>query len=439
MKARGILSLVVVMLMGMSSFAQTGWNWPEDEAVMLKAKEKNALYSDLVTTKNYMEAKEPLVWLLNNAPNLNASIYINGAKIYKKIAIQASKDEALKPRYKEFRDSLFLMYDLRIKNFPADEGKALDRKASTMHQFLSKKKAYYPELLELFAKAFEVNGAKILTGNTVKYMDIVRKSKLAEIPLTDEEVIGIYTLITDILDVKEAAGEDVASTRKKIEQMLPQSVSLTCEKIEELFGPKVDADPTDIKIAKTMFDLLAGVGCLESPYLMKSALNVYAANKSYGMALIIGSKLKTAKKYSESIPYLKEAVEMTDDQSKKANIYMLIAQNYGKLGQKSRARVNAYSALKADATKTDAYVLIGNLYMNSFDDCKQSKSMIQDRAVFIAAYEMFKKAGDAKSMASAKKQFPSKEEAFTEDVKLGSVLTVGCWINEKVALKLRDE
>ena len=59
------------------AFAQQGWKWPED---VEKAKENNALYADAVKSKDFVRAQEPHQWLLDNAPDLNKSLYINGAK-----------------------------------------------------------------------------------------------------------------------------------------------------------------------------------------------------------------------------------------------------------------------------------------------------------------------------------------------------------------------
>ena len=65
-----------------------GWTWPEDKA---KAEENNVLYGDAVKAKNYRDAVAPWQWLMTNAPNLNASIYINGEKMYNAMA-KAEKD-----------------------------------------------------------------------------------------------------------------------------------------------------------------------------------------------------------------------------------------------------------------------------------------------------------------------------------------------------------
>ena len=73
----------------------------------------------------------------------------------------------------------------------------------------------------------------------------------------------------------------------------------------------------------------------------------------------------------------------------------------------------------------------------SYEDCKSGESRVTDRAVFLAAYEMYKLAGNAQQMNAAKEQFPSIEDIFNENKEEGENLTVGCWINETVSIKRR--
>src|SRR5690606_24709721 len=136
------------------SFAQGGWNWPEDKAT---AETKNALYTDALRANNYRVAANHLSWLLNNAPDLNSSIYINGAKIYAGLAEQ-EKDKSKQTVY---ADSALLMYDLRIKYFN-EEADVLNRKAYEAYKYYKDNSAKYDELLKMFKKTFELNGTDVL-------------------------------------------------------------------------------------------------------------------------------------------------------------------------------------------------------------------------------------------------------------------------------------
>ena len=75
--------------------------------------------------------------------------------------------------------------------------------------------------------------------------------------------------------------------------------------------------------------------------------------------------------------------------------------------------------------------------MASYEDCKKGQSRVKDRLVFIAAHKMYMRGGHTKQALSAKAQFPSAEEIFTENYEVKQQLKVDCWINETVNLEKR--
>ena len=122
---------------------------------------------------------------------------------------------------------------------------------------------------------------------------------------------------------------------------------------------------------------------------------------------------------------------------KKSEIYLNKAQLYAVIGNKVKSRNNARRSISMNSGNTDAYKLIGNLYMSSYDDCREGKSRVQDRLVFIAAYNIFKSGGLTSQANQAREQFPSMEEIFNENMEVGESMNTGCWINETVTLNKR--
>ena len=78
-----IITLLLVCLISTNVLSQAGWNWGEQIDV---AKENNAIYTDMVKVKKYADAITPHAWLLENTPDLNESLYQNGAKTYSRFA-----------------------------------------------------------------------------------------------------------------------------------------------------------------------------------------------------------------------------------------------------------------------------------------------------------------------------------------------------------------
>jgi hypothetical protein len=106
---------------------------------------------------------------------------------------------------------------------------------------------------------------------------------------------------------------------------------------------------------------------------------------------------------------------------------------------KTSAREYALKAADVDQFQKDAYKLIGDLYFSSDESCKEGKSQVSDRIIYIAAYEMYKKAGHPEMMEASRMQFPSREEIFQETFEEVQIIKVECWINENVKLQYRPE
>lgn len=413
------------------SIAQQGWKWPED---VEKAKEKNALYADAVKSKQFAQAVAPHQWLLDNAPDLNESLYINGAKIYEGL-VDKESDPAKKLALQE---KALKMYDDRIKYF-GGEANVLNRKAFTAYKYYKGTRSKYQELMTLFDKTFDLNKSKTLDNNLMAYMDVVRRYKLSGGAITDEEVIDRYGMISDVIDEKIAAKRNVPRLEKiqaNVDKLLTATVTVDCPFVEDKLAPKM-RESKDPKMAKKVFQLMLTAKCSESPTFVEAAEIVYESEPAFGLAKVIALKHASAGDIGKANEYYSQALDLTEDNLKKSEIYLSMAQMYASSGNKPAARTNARRALANDPSATKAYTLIGNLYMQSYNDCKQGVSKVDDRLVFIAAYNQYKRAGDASAMTKAKEQFPSIEEIFELGLTEGQSMTVGCWINETVVLERR--
>ena len=413
------------------AFAQGGWNWPEDKAT---AETKNALYTDALRANNYRVAANHLYWLLNNAPNLNSSIYINGAKIYAGLADQ-EKDKA---KQTVFADSALLMYDLRIEHFN-EEADVLNRKAYEAYKYYKDNSAKYDELLEMFRKTFELNGENVLAVNTIAYMDVLRRAKLSGKDLTDEAILTEYDVISLAIDAKIAENNSATniSYKDKIDAMLSDVVTVDCAFIESKLGPRLKSNPEDLANAKKIISLSLNGKCTDSPIFMEAAKIVHEKEPNYAIARVIALRAKADSDFETSAKYFEQALTLTDQNTQKAEIFMELADIASRRGQKSAARDNALKAVGVDPSRAEAYTFIGDLYFKSYEQCKGGENIVHDRGVFLAAYEMYKRGGASARMANAKEQFPSAEEIFTYNMELGQQMTVGCWINETVTIQKR--
>jgi len=62
---------------------------------------------------------------------------------------------------------------------------------------------------------------------------------------------------------------------------------------------------------------------------------------------------------------------------------------------------------------------------------------VKSRACYLAAYDMYAKAGDNSGMGRAKSQFPSITDIFSLGMKEGDAIDVGCWIGGSTTIRKR--
>ena len=426
------------VLLSVTLMAQPGWNWPADENLKSQAMEKQAYYKLLMAQSKFQEAVDPLNWLYENNPNLNTSIYIDGEKCLKDL-LENTEDKERKVR---LQDSIIWLYDQRLEHFDND-AKTLDRKVYQAFQLYYKTPSKYPMLSELYEEAYEMNGPEISEFNLSTYM-FLAKLYYARDPqnMPAEKVLDIHTKISDIIEIKRKNGGKEARLKKEQDKTDAYLSSidgiLTCDFIESKLVPKFRNDPSNLSTAKKIFKYSLQAKCTDQPYFLEASEPVFKQQPSFSLANAIGSKYLAGGDVDKALEYYTEAANLAEDSEDKYKAAMGLASINSKKGNKTKARSLAYEALSAKPGSAEAYNLIGNLYFTSFEDCSASESKVLDRAVFIAAYDMYAKAGNSAQMKATKEQFPSIEEIFSESYEEGQSVTVGCWINETVSLKRRD-
>ncbi len=425
------------LLVSFLSFSQAGWNWPEDEGLKKQAIEKEAYYKVLMAQSEYNKALTPLNWLYTNNPNLNQSIYINGAKCLSNV-IKQEKDPTRKER---LQDSVLWMFDQRLEYFDNDAA-VMDRKAYEAFKIYYRTPTKYPLLAELFEKAYELNGDDVSYFNLNPYMMLATnyyKSNPTAMP--PEKVLDIHTQISDVIEAQKKAGGNLERLEKeqaKVDGFLGSVGDiLNCNFIETNLIPRFRENPSDISTAKKIFTYSLKGKCTDKPYFLEASETVFKEQPSFELAKAMAGKYMGSKDYTKASFYYKEAANLAQTSKEKAEALLGQASATLKQGYKSRARSLAYEALSAQPENSNAYDLIGNLYFTSYKECQGGESKVLDRSVFIAAYKMYKKAGNTAQMEASKEQFPSIEDIFNENYEEGQNITVGCWINETVTLERR--
>lgn len=431
-----IFFLLLSILTLNSAFAQADLKLPEDSQLQAEAKRRFAISVDAMSADRYREAANALHWLMKNAPELYDGLYINGYKAYEALA-EAESDEAKK---NVLLDSMFLSFDLKAKYFELTDLE-VNNKAYRYYKYWKSNKEKMGEAITAYEKAYE-KPSEVINNNLVSYMDIIRRAKAYGEDIPSDQVFDVYTQVMENIDMKEAQGENaerLAKYRDAVNSLLTMTMGdeLNCDFINNNLAPQLD-ESNDIKLAKNVFRLLLNQQCSDSPYFIKAAEIIQSEEPTEGIAKVIGQRAAVAGEYEKAIQYYTQAIELSTDSEKKADLLLSLTSVYIRMGNKPEARKIALQAADLDkSAEKQALTLVANMYMNSWDECSRKISQIDDRAIYMAAYDLYQKVGNQEGMAEAKKQFPTISDVFTANKKEGDPIRVGCWINVSTTIKTR--
>lgn len=416
-------------------------DWPEDGEQKAKATESLVLLNDNKKSGMFKQAIPPLNWLITNTPALTKNIYIYAADVYDGLA-KKETDAAKKAKY---ADSLVAIYDLRLQHTPCgEEASIVNRKALAAYiYYINSDKA--KDLLKFMDEAFEKNGANIMDGTLIPYMQTIQVNYIKEKTLTDEQVIERYDKITEIIDKKiaeaQAAGKPIDRYQNYQNQVddifISLNIPMDCNRIKEKLEPRFRSNPKDVSLAKQIFRQMLLGKCTDDPLWLEAGEVLVEAEPDFAIMKNLGIRYIAQDNTAKAEEILKRALGVAPDKSDKADVLMLLGQIESKKGNNVAARDYFRQVIAADGRK-EAYEKIGDLYFNSFDACKEEDNQADDRRVFLIAFDYYQKAGESRKMQQAKQQFPSKEELFLKNYQAGAPVRVGCWINEATTWRTRD-
>lgn len=434
------VSILALMLL----VAQAGWSqckefkWPEDKA---KAEEQMAIYDDARKQKNYRAAVPGIQWFLKNAPDWNTRLYIDATEVYNGLAA-AEKDPVKK---QVLVDSLMWLYDQRIA-MCNDEVNVLNRKAIYAAVYNGQNKDKTAEVLSILDRVFEISGNNVSENNLDTYMKIVYANFALLKNLSEDDIFKRYDKLEDVIEAKIKAAtkpadiDKLKAIKSSADDQLVKMVNVDCNFVKAKMEPKYRQNPKDLALAKRIFGFMLVGKCTDDPLWLETGETIHelSTEKDYGLAKNLGVKYLSKGEDQKAATMFKEALALAKTPAEKSETLIYIGTTQAKSGNKTAARESFRSAAAADPSNKEAWEKIGDLYANSMNDCKKLESQAQDRLVFIAAYDMYAKAGATQKMASIREQFPSKEDIFVKDWKVGDTKPTGCWIGETVALRTRD-
>lgn len=418
-----LLVAALMMVASTLSFAQGRYGKDSAECV-------NALnfYKNFMDQGNMSEAN----YHFQNAfkycpPKVSQNLFINGAKIMKAL-IQTEQDPARKAR---LIDTLILINDVRASNFAKN---AIKAKEAQLRDYM----AYYPQddpiIIDKIDEFHKMAGVNMNPDFYLAALDrAVALYKAGK--FTDDQVIATYTKFSPYIEelVASDGSELNLSTQKSFENMFIVSGVANCDNLVKVFGPRVNENPNDLDLAKSVAKMLSSAECIDTDLFLRTVTTMHQLEPSYASAKLLYKLYRSKDNDEKALTYLQMAVESSDAiEAEKGSLLYEMAMLYFKAKNNGRAISCAKQASDADVNYAGkSYMLIGTIWMQ----LKCTGDEMDQRAKFWVATDYFQKAKATdgtladeadKLMSQCRVYFPKVEDAFMYDLQNGSPYSISC-------------
>lgn len=164
---------------------------------------------------------------------------------------------------------------------------------------------------------------------------------------------------------------------------------------------------------------------------------MHVSNPSSVSAEKMGIMSLKNKEFGAAESFFQQAIDLAQDETKKADYYIELAEAQRSAGKFGQARTNARKAASLKGGWGLPYLMIGDMIASS-SSCGGEDACAQ-KAIYWLAVDYYNKAksidpsvaGKANGkIATYAKYFPTQEDCFFGGTKAGDTVNIGCWIGE---------
>ena len=437
-----IKTLVAVLLLSggvTSTFAQT-----ED------CNKNSSISNEAAKVGNFKDAYLPWKEVMKHCPTLRYYTFTDGIKILggflNEIKDRNSAD------YKKYFDELMEVWDLRMKYTPdfahlngtPSVSSVLGMKALSYLQYAPK-----PDVNQVYAWLKEAVDTE--KGNSqssiLHYFLDMSLNKLKGDANHKEQFIQDYLTATQYAD-EAIAGEDKEAKKKGLQQVKDNMVAMfinsgvaDCESLQNIYGPKVEANKADSTFLLKTIAIMKMMGCTESDAYFQASYYMYKINPTADAAA--GCAYMAYKKgdYDAAVKYFDEALNRETDVTKKAERAYATAAALFAVKKYSQARSYAQKAISYNENYGAPYILIAQLYASSpnwSDESALNKCtyfLIIDKLQRAKAVDSSVAEEANKLISTYARYTPKAEDLFMLGHKAGDRITIGGWIGESTTIR----
>ncbi|MDR3119491.1 MAG: hypothetical protein LBU44_08800 [Mediterranea sp.] len=412
----------------------------------------SSISHEAVRAGNFKDAYIPWRAVLDKCPLLRFYTFADGFKILQGF-LDAEGNKKTSANYQRYFNELMEVHDLRMKYIPQFQTKM--RGVPSVADALGTKAIAYlkyaPNVDVNMAYTWlkqAVNEAKGESSSTVlHYFLETSLNKLKKEPAHQEQFIRDYLstsqYVQDALDAetKEANKQNLTVVKDNAVAMFINSGAASCSSLQEIYGPKVEANKTNMKVLQEALDVMKMMGCTEEEAYLQASLYAYRIQPTVDAAL--GCAYMSYKKndFDGAVKFFDEAINMERNNSKKADLAYRAAVVLTSAKRLTQARAYAQKSLGFDESFGKAHILIATLYAtnpNWNDETALNKCtyfVVIDRLQRAKSVDPSIADEANKLIGTYSRYTPAPSDLFMLGYKAGDRITVGGWIGETTTIR----
>ncbi len=404
---------------------------PEDSVECIKYL---SYYTEYYKQKNYDAAlpnwrKAYAVCL----PTARYSMLSDGTTLLRRV-IQANQKDAV---YRmKLVDSLMTIYDQRVEFWPKYAISSLNNKALDMYNYMKNDpEKLYAGLNEIVSQTKEETRSNIFLFQLNTAVDLYKEGSAVVDP---EAIIKIYEDAVMYLGMAEPKNDvekrSIEKAIEDVESLFATSQVASCDNLLALFGPRFEADPQNLDLAKNVVRMMGMTeGCTDNDLFLNAINYVHSQEPSYSSAYFLYRLYSGRGDFENAEKFINEAIDSPDSDAVTDGGYNYeFAAFCFKSGKNAQAISAAQKALELDPSLAGkANMLMGTIWGSIV--CPGNE--IEQRAKYWVAVDYMTKAKNAdESLAEDANNYirqyssyyPQTAEAFMYDVTDGQSYTVSC-------------
>ena len=282
---------------------------------------------------------------------------------------------------------------------------------------------------------------------TLFYFLQMSLDKLKADPNHKEQFIQDYLLASEYADAaiaaetNEAKKKNFMGIKDNLVALFVNSGTADCESLQSIYGPKVEANQTDLAYLKKVIDIMKMMRCTESEAYLQASFYAYKIEPTAEAAT--GCAYQAFKKgdIDGAVKFFDEAIQLETDNVKKAEKAYAAAAVLASAKKLSQARSYCQKAISFNENYGAPYILIANLYAMSPNWSDESAL---NKCTYFAVIDKLQraKAVDPSVAEEANKLIgtysghtPQAKDLFMLGYKQGDRITIGGWIGETTTIR----